>query len=89
MRLPAEARRAAAHKSCVRQLQDPSFRTLVLGLAAWMEEGREDSDQVGDHVLKRDIEDIAGKLLDRPDATAMKRGRAVRPDASPVELHPL
>ena len=46
MRAPAEARRAAAHQRCVRQLQDPSFRALVLGLAAWIEEGREDSKQV-------------------------------------------
>jgi triphosphatase len=29
MRAPAEARRAAAHKRCVRQLQDPSFRALA------------------------------------------------------------
>jgi triphosphatase len=89
MKAPAEARRAAAHKTCVRQLRDPTFRALVLGLAAWTEEGREDSGQVGDHGLKRDIGNIAGNLLDRLDAKAMKRGRAVDPDASPAELHPL
>jgi CHAD domain-containing protein len=89
MKAPAESRRVAAHQTCVRQLQDPSFRALVLGLAAWIEEGREDSGQVGDHGLKRGIEDIAGNLLDRLDAKARKRGRAVRPDASPTELHPL
>jgi CHAD domain-containing protein len=89
MRAPAEARRAAAHQTCVRQLQDRSFRALVLGLAAWIEEGREDSGQVGDKALKRDIMDIANKLLDRLDAKATKRGRAVRRDASPAELHPL
>ena len=85
MRAPAEARRGAAHERCVRQLQDPSFRALVLGLAAWIE----GSDQVGDKVLKRDIKDLAGKLLDRLDAKAAKRGRAVRPDAEASELHPL
>ena len=74
MRAPAEARRAAAHQRCVRQLQDPSFRALVLGLAAWIEEGREDSERVGDKVLKRDIKDIAEKLLDALDAKATKRG---------------
>ena len=89
MKAPAEARRAAAHKTCVRQLQDPSFRALVLGLAAWIEEGRQDSSQVGDDALKRDIGDIAGNLLDRLDGKATKRGRAVRPDASADELHPL
>jgi inorganic triphosphatase YgiF len=89
MRTPAEARRAAAHESCVRQLQNPSFRTLVLGLAAWIEEGRENSDQVGDKALNRDIEDIAEKLLDGLDAKATKRGRAVRADAEAAELHPL
>jgi CHAD domain-containing protein len=89
MKSPAEARRAAAHQTCVRQLQDPSFRALLLGLAAWIEEGREDSDQVGDKDLKREIGDIAEELLDRLDATATKRGRVVRPGASPVELHPL
>ena len=88
MRAPAEARRAAAHQRCVRQLQDPSFRALVLGLAAWIE-GREDSEQVGDKVLKRDIKDIAEKLLDGLDAKATKRGRAVRHDADAMELHPL
>jgi inorganic triphosphatase YgiF len=89
MKPPAEARRVAAHQTCVRQLQDPSFRALVLGLAAWIEEGREDSGQIGDDGLKRDIGDVAGSLLDRLDAKATKRGRAVRPDASPTELHPL
>ena len=89
MKGPAEARRVAAHQACVRQLQDPSFRALVLGLAAWTEEGREDSGQVGDRGLKRAIGDIAGNLLDRLDAKATKRGRAVRPHALPAELHPL
>jgi triphosphatase len=89
MRPPAEARRASAHEGCVRQLRAPSFRALVLGLAAWIEEGRADSDQVGDKVLKRDIRDIAEELLDRLDAKATKRGRAVRPDAEAAELHPL
>jgi CHAD domain-containing protein len=89
MKPPAEAHRAAAHQTCVRQLQDPSFRALVLGLAAWIEEGREDSGQVGDDGLKRDIGDVAGNLLDRLDAKATKRGRAVRPDALPAKLHPL
>jgi triphosphatase len=89
VKAPAEARRASAHKRCVRQLQDPSFRALILGLAAWIEEGREDSDQVGDKDLKREIIDIADELLDRLDAKAMNRGRAVRRDASPAELHPL
>ena len=88
MKAPAEARRAAAHERCVRQLRDPSFRALVLGLAAWIEEGRADGDQVGDKVLKRDIKDIAEELLDRLDAKATKRGRAVRPDAEAAELHP-
>ncbi len=89
MRRSAEARGAAAHEHCVRQLQDPSFRALVLGLAAWTEEGREDSGALGDRVLKRDIADIAEKLLDRLEARARKRRRAIRPDASPAELHPL
>ena len=89
MRAPADARRAAAHQRCVRQLRDPSFRALVLGLTVWMEEGREDSEQVGDKVLKRDIKDIAEKLLDGLDAKATKRGRAVRHDADATELHPL
>jgi len=89
MRAPAEARRAAAHQRGVRQLQDPSFRALVLGLAAWIEEGREDSEQVGDKVLKRDIKDIAEKLLDGLDAKATKRGRAVSLDGDATELHPL
>ena len=89
MKAPAEARRAAAHKTGVRQLQDKSFRALVLGLAAWIEGGREDSSQVGGDGLKRDIGVIAGNLLDRLDAKATKRGSAVRPDASAEELHPL
>jgi len=89
MKSPAEARRTAAHQTCVRQLQDSSFRAVVLGLPAWIEEGREDSDLVGDKALKHDIIDIAEKLLDRLDAKATKRGRAIRRNASPAELHPL
>jgi triphosphatase len=89
MRSAAETRRAAAHERCVRQLQDPSFRALVLGLAAWIEEGRTNSDQVGGKALKRDIKDVAENLLDGLDAKATKRGRPVRPDAEAAELHPL
>jgi inorganic triphosphatase YgiF len=89
MRAPAEARRASAHEPCVRQLQDASFRALVLGLAAWIEEGRKNGNQIGDKALKRDIKDVAEKLLDRLDAKATKRGRAVGPDAEAAELHPL
>jgi triphosphatase len=89
MRSPAEGRRAAAHERCVRHLQDPSFRALVLGLAAWIEEGRTNSAQVGDKALKRDIKGVAEKLLDGLDAKATKRGRAVRPDAEATDLHPL
>lgn len=89
MRAPAEARRAEAHETCLRQLRDPSFRALVLGLAAWIEEGRENSGQVGDKVLKRDIKDIGEELLDGLDAIATKRGRAVGQDAKAAELHPL
>ena len=70
MRARAEARRAAAHERCVGQLQNSSFRALVLGLAAWIEEGREDSEQVGEKVLRRDIKDIAEELLDGLDAEA-------------------
>ncbi len=61
----------------------------MLGLAAWIEEGREASSDVGGKALRRDMGDIAGDLLDRLDAKAMKRGRAVDPDASAEELHPL
>jgi triphosphatase len=89
MRPLAEARRAAAHERCVQRLQDPSFRALVLGLAAWIEEGRTNSDQVGDKALKRDISDVGEKLLDGLDGKATKRGRAVRPDAEAADLHPL
>ena len=60
-----------------------------MGLAASIEEGREASEQVGDKVLKRDIKDIAEKLLDGLDAKATKRGRAVRCNADATELHPL
>jgi triphosphatase len=89
MKAPAEARRAAAHEACVRQLHDPSFRALLLGLAAWIESGREDSGHLGDKALKRDMRDIGGQLLDRLDVKAMKRGRAVAPNAAATELHPL
>jgi triphosphatase len=89
MKAPAEVRRSAAHEACVRQLHDPSFRALLLGLAAWMESGREDSGHLGDKALKRDMLDIGGQLLDRLEAKAMKRGRAVRSNAAATELHPL
>ena len=60
-----------------------------MGLAAWIEEGRKNGNQIGDKALKRDIKDVAEKLLDRLDAKATKRGRAVGPDAEAAELHPL
>ena len=62
---------------------------LCLGLAAWIKSGREDSGHLGDKALKRDMRDIGGQLLDRLDLKAMKRGRAVAPNAAATELHPL
>jgi CHAD domain-containing protein len=62
---------------------------LLLGLAVWIESGREDRRHLGDKALKRGMLDIGGELLDRLDGKAMKRGRAVGPSAAATELHPL
>jgi inorganic triphosphatase YgiF len=88
MKAPAEVRRAAAHEACERQLHAPSFRALLLGLAAWIESGREERRHLGDK-LKRGMLNIGGELLDRLDDKALKRGRTVDPNAAATELHPL
>ena len=73
MRVPAEARRAAAHQRWVRQLRDPSFRALVLGLTVWMEKAR--GQRTGRRQSsERDIKDIAEKLLDGLDAKRTNGG---------------
>ena len=85
----AEARRRAADAVCAREVSSASFTGLVLGLAAWMETGRDDVGLLGDKALDRKLRRIAPDLLDRPMRKVCNRARAVKPAASPGELHPL
>ena len=85
----AERRRKEADARSAREVGSPSFTALTLGLAAWTETGREQRALLGDKRLKRKLAKIAPDLLDELLRKVRRRGRAVQPDASASDLHPL
>jgi CHAD domain-containing protein len=89
LRDAAEARRRAADAVCTREVTSASFTGLVLGLAAWMETGRDDMALLGRAALECKLRRVAPDLLDCLIRKICERGRAVKPAASPGELHPL
>lgn len=84
LRKPAQRRAAAAHAESVRKLDEASFTSLVLGLAAWSEE----SEALGKR-LSRPLKELAPDLLDRLLKKAEKRGRHLHADSRADDLHPL
>ena len=85
LREPAERRAKAAHATAERKLDEPSFTSLVLGLAAWAHEAH----TLGDKRFLRPLADLAPNLLDRLLIKAEKRGRGVHADSPAADLHPL
>jgi inorganic triphosphatase YgiF len=85
---PAEAKREAAHRQVTRELDSPAFTTLVLGLAAWVEAGREHLGVVGDAALDDRIGRLAGCLLDRLAQKVDRRARHLG-QSSDAERHAL
>ena len=73
LRQPAMARREAAHRRFVQEVQAPGFTTLVLGLAAWAEE----TGLLGEKALQRPIEALCPALLDRLAGRVERRGRHI------------
>jgi CHAD domain-containing protein len=73
LRQPAMARRAAAHRRLVQEVQAPGFTTLVLGLAVWAEE----ENLLGEPDLDRPIEALCPALLDRLSRKVERRGRHI------------
>jgi triphosphatase len=89
IRQAADARRAAADAGCTRELGAISFTSLIIGLAAWAESGREHECLLGDRRLERPLAEAVPSLLNRLARKVEKRGRAVAADATPSALHPL
>jgi inorganic triphosphatase YgiF len=84
---PAAARREAAHRKSTHELQEPPFTALVLGLAAWSEQGRAMPGLIGDDQLRRPIEELCPRLLDRLARKVKRRGRHI--DGSDAARHAL
>ena len=89
IRKAANARRLAAEAKAARELDAASFTELMLGLSAWIEEGREQRRSLGDKRLEQSLSDIAPGLLDRMDGKAESRARRIGPKSPAEELHPL
>lgn len=83
-----EPRRMAAHAEARAELRAPQFSLLLLGLAAWAEDGGCDPALLGDAALLHSIEDLAPALLDRMARKVRNRGRKIERASSP-ELHQL
>jgi triphosphatase len=75
LRAPAMAEREAAHQRFGRELLAPPFTALVLGLAAWAEQGAGQRVLLGDPALDRPIHDLSPRLLDRLARKVRRRGR--------------
>jgi len=84
----AAAHRDAAHSAVRTELAGAGFTGLVLGLAAWVDEGAAAPALLGDTMLERRVETIAPDLLDRLADTVARRGRHLG-RASGEELHRL
>jgi inorganic triphosphatase YgiF len=84
----AAARREAAHTAVRIELASAGFTGLVLGLAAWVDEGAATPALLGDAVLGQRVETIAPALLDRLADSVAKRGRHLG-RASGEDLHRL
>ena len=74
---PASVRREAAHRGVEQEIRAPLFTSLVLGLAAWAEQGRDGGETLGDAALARPIEDLCPQLLDRLAHKVARRGRQI------------
>jgi triphosphatase len=81
---PAGAAREAAHAAFTKEIRDPAFTRLILGLAAWAEEMR----LPGNPGSQRPVEDLCRALLDRLATKVERRGRKIR-HRSETELHAL
>jgi triphosphatase len=88
LRVQAELRRAAALADMRRELDGTGFTNLLLGLAAWTEDGARDPVLLGDPALSCPILELAPTLLSRMARKVAKRGRKLE-DASREELHKL
>jgi inorganic triphosphatase YgiF len=81
---PATAARTMAHADFTREIHDPAFTRLVLGLAAWAEEMR----LPGNPEPQRPIKDLCAALLDPLATKVVRRGRRI-PHRSDTMLHAL
>ncbi len=84
----AGALRNAAHGAARTELGAPRFTLLLLGLAAWAEDGAQNPALLGTAKLTRPIAEVAPALLDRMTRKVSRRGRKLA-HAMPPELHAL
>jgi len=88
LRQPAEACREAAYRAVTQAIGAPDFTALVLGLAAWAEQGCTAANLLGDHALHRPISRLCPDLLDRLADKVEHRGRHID-DGSDADRHAL
>lgn len=85
---PAQERRDAAYRTATEEIAAPAFTALVLGLAAWAEQGCSKAFLPGDHALHLPIARLCPELLDRLADKVEHRSRHIE-DGSDTERHEL
>ncbi|MCL2429365.1 MAG: CHAD domain-containing protein [Alphaproteobacteria bacterium] len=80
----ADAYRRTMEHGLRQALQSPGFTGLILGLAAWCEDGTADPARVGRSDLGQPLAKVAPRLLDRMARTLARRSRRID---DPVAMH--
>jgi triphosphatase len=88
LREAAEVKRTASHCAMQEELRGTAFTSLVLGMAAWVEDGARSPALLGDDAMQRPIAKLAPHLLDRMARKVADRGRGLEA-ASREDLHAL
>ncbi|MBV9652971.1 MAG: CHAD domain-containing protein [Acetobacteraceae bacterium] len=84
----ASALRLQAHRDAAVALEGPGLTNMVLSLAAWVEDGVRDPSLLGSKTVRKDLCQIAPKMLDRVDKKARQLGANIEA-LEEEELHAL
>jgi CHAD domain-containing protein len=88
LREAAEVERRTAHRRVEEEIGKPALTGLVLGMAAWAEDGSARPALLGDKRMRQRLAKLAPELLDRLAGKVAKRGRRIG-RRSDEELHAL
>ncbi|HTW70130.1 MAG TPA: CYTH and CHAD domain-containing protein [Acetobacteraceae bacterium] len=88
LKSPAQRRRDAAFRTVTEEVAAPAFTALVLGLAAWVEQGCGKAPLPGGQALDQPVAKLCPALLDRLADKVEHRGRHIE-SGSDTERHGL